>query len=93
MLAKAKAAKVATLLTGMQAAPNLGAAYQKSFDAIFPDLAAQYHVDLYPFFLEAVAADPKLNQQDGLHPNKDGVEKIVAAILPAVEKLLAEVPQ
>lgn len=93
MLAKAQKAKIATLLTGMRAAPNLGAAYQKTFDAIFPDLAAQYHFDLYPFFLEGVAGDPKLNQKDGLHPNKEGVEKIVAAILPSVEKLLAEVPQ
>jgi acyl-CoA thioesterase I len=89
ILTKAKAAKIATLLTGMRAAPNLGPAYQKSFDAIYPDLARQYGVDLYPFFLDAVAADPKLNQKDGLHPNKEGVEKIVAAILPSVEKLLA----
>jgi len=93
ILTKAKAAKVATLLTGMLAAPNLGAAYQKSFDAIYPDLARQFGVDLYPFFLDAVAADPKLNQKDGLHPNKEGVEKIVAAILPSVEKLLAETPR
>jgi len=90
MLAKAKAAKIPTLLAGMRAAPNLGPAYQKSFDAIYPDLARQFGVDLYPFFLESVAADPKLNQKDGLHPNKDGVDKIVAAILPSVEKLLAE---
>ena len=90
ILTKAKAAKVATLLTGMLAAPNLGAAYQKSFDAIYPDLARQFGVDLYPFFLESVAGDPKLNQKDGLHPTKEGVEKIVAAILPSVEKLLSE---
>jgi acyl-CoA thioesterase-1 len=91
MLARAKAAHIATLLTGMRAAPNLGAAYQKTFDAIFPDLAKAYDVPLYPFFLDGVAADPKLNQSDGLHPNRDGVEKIVAAILPSVEKLIGEV--
>jgi acyl-CoA thioesterase I len=90
MLAKAKARKIATLLTGMRAAPNLGAAYQRAFDSIYPDLAKRYSVDLYPFFLDSVATDPKLNQKDGLHPNKDGVEKIVAAILPSVEKLLGE---
>jgi len=91
ILAKAKAAKIATLLTGMRAAPNLGAQYQQAFDAIYPRLAARWEVDLYPFFLDGVAADPKLNQSDGLHPNPKGVEIIVAAMLPSVEKLLGEV--
>jgi acyl-CoA thioesterase-1 len=93
ILEKAKAAKIATLLTGMRAAPNLGLAYAMKFDAIYPELASAYGVDLYPFFLEGVAADPKLNQQDGLHPTGKGVEKIVASILPAVEKLLGKVNQ
>jgi acyl-CoA thioesterase-1 len=91
ILAKAKAANLPTLLTGMRAAPNLGADYQKAFDAIYPRLAAQYGVDLYPFFLDGVAAVPQLNQADGLHPNAVGVEKVVAAILPSVEALLAKV--
>jgi acyl-CoA thioesterase-1 len=91
ILAKAKAGHIATLLTGMRAAPNLGAVYQKGFDAIYPRLAEKYGADLYPFFLEGVAADPKLNQTDGLHPNPKGVEIIVAAILPSVEALLAKV--
>jgi acyl-CoA thioesterase-1 len=89
ILSKAKAAHVATLFAGMRAAPNLGADYQRRFDAIYPDLAAQFGVALYPFFLEGVAGDPKLNQKDGLHPTREGVEKIVANILPAVEALLA----
>jgi acyl-CoA thioesterase-1 len=93
ILEKAKAAKIATLLTGMRAAPNLGLAYAMKFDAIYAELASAYGVDFYPFFLEGVAADPKLNQQDGLHPTGKGVEKIVENILPAVEKLLAEAPQ
>ena len=73
----------------MRAAPNLGAQYQKQFDAIFPDLAKQYGVALYPFYLDGVAGDPKLNQPDGLHPTREGVEKIVAGILPSVERLLS----
>ena len=92
ILARAKQGHIATLLTGMKAAPNFGADYQKAFDAIYPDLAVRYGVDYYPFFLDGVAADPKLNQKDGLHPTREGVEKIVAAMLPAVEKLLGEVP-
>ena len=88
ILEKAKAAHIATLLTGMKAAPNLGPQYQSAFDAIYPDLAAQYGVALYPFFLDGVAGDAKLNQQDGLHPKPEGVEIIVARILPAVAALL-----
>lgn len=91
ILGKAKAAKIATLIAGMRAAPNLGSEYQEDFNAIYPDLATAYGVDLYPFYLEGVAADPKLNQRDGLHPNRAGVEKIVSAMLPAVEKLLVEI--
>jgi len=91
ILARARAAHIATLLTGMRAAPNYGADYQQRFDAIYPDLAKTYGVALYPFFLDAVADDPKLSQKDGLHPTREGVEKIVVAILPSVEGVLAEV--
>lgn len=88
ILLRAAAAHIPTLLAGMRAAPNLGAEYGARFDAIYPDLARQFGVALYPFFLEGVAADPKLNQKDGLHPTREGVERIVAAMLPAVEALL-----
>ena len=91
ILVRARAARIATLLTGMRAPPNLGSDYRRQFDAIYPDLAKNYGVALYPFFLDGVAGDPKLNQKDGLHPTREGVEKIVAAILPAVEGVLAEV--
>jgi acyl-CoA thioesterase-1 len=45
---------------------------------------------LYPFFLDGVAGDPKLDQRDGLHPNAEGVEIIVQKILPSVEALLKQ---
>jgi acyl-CoA thioesterase-1 len=89
ILTRARAAHIATLLAGMRAAPNLGPDYQARFDAIYPDLAKQFGVTLYPFFLDGVAADPKLNQKDGLHPTREGVERIIANILPSVEALLA----
>ena len=89
ILDRAKAAHLPTLLAGMRAAPNLGADYDRAFDAIYPALAAQYGVVLYPFFLEGVAGDPKLNQPDGLHPTPAGAAAIVARILPSVEDLLA----
>lgn len=82
------AAKVKVLLMGMLAPGNWGADYQQRFDKIFPDLAAQHHVPLYPFFLDGVALDPKLNQPDMLHPLAAGVDVIVARTLPAVQQLL-----
>jgi len=89
ILAKRKQRKIAVLLAGMRAAPNLGASYQKAFDAIYPTLAAKYDVPLYPFFLEGVAGHPDLQLEDGLHPNPKGVDVIVERILPTVEKAIA----
>ena len=37
----------------------------------------------YPFILDGVALNPKLNQADGMHPNPAGVKVIVARILPS----------
>lgn len=79
---------VAVLLVGMRAPPNLGADYTKAFDAIFPWLAEKHGVALYPFLLEGVAANPSLNQPDGIHPNAAGVRIMVERILPAVRALL-----
>ena len=91
ILDKARAAHLPTLLAGMRAAPNLGPEYAGQFSAIYPALAKAYDVPLYPFFLDGVAGDPKLNQPDGLHPTAEGVEVIVQKILPSVEALLKEV--
>jgi acyl-CoA thioesterase I len=91
ILDKAKAAKIPVLLAGMRAAPNLGAEYDRAFDAIYPDLAKAEGVALYPFFLDGVAGNPKLNQPDGLHPRAEGVEVIVERIVPSVEEILKQV--
>jgi acyl-CoA thioesterase-1 len=88
ILEKATAAHIPTLLAGMAAAPNLGPDYRAAFDRIYSDLATQFGVALYPFFLDGVAADSKLNQPDGLHPAPEGVKVIVQRILPAVMALL-----
>jgi acyl-CoA thioesterase-1 len=79
---------IPVLLAGMQAPRNLGADYARDFDAIYPALASTHPVVFYPFFLDGVAADPRLNQADGLHPNVAGVDVIVARILPQVEELV-----
>jgi acyl-CoA thioesterase-1 len=90
ILEKAKAAHMPVLIAGMRAAPNLGAEYDKAFDAIYPDLAASRGAALYPFFLDGVAGQAMLNQPDGLHPTAKGVAIIVEKILPSVESLLKE---
>ena len=80
---------IAVLLAGMRAAPNLGPDYARDFEAIYSDLAARNDLLLYPFFLDGVATDAKLNQRDGLHPTAAGVDAIVARILPKAEELVA----
>lgn len=92
ILTRLKARGIPVLLAGMRAAPNLGADYQRQFDAIYPELAARFAVPLYPFFLKGVAGDRSLNLPDGLHPTSAGVDRIVAEILPSVEQLLTQVP-
>ena len=87
ILSKLKAAHVAVLLCGMRAPRNLGAEYAAQFDAIYPRLAKQYGVLFYPFILDGVALNPKLNQADGIHPNPAGVQIIVKRILPDVIRL------
>lgn len=82
--------KLPVLLAGMKAPPNMGPEYQAAFDGMYGRLAAKHGVLLYPFFLDGVAADPKLNQGDGMHPNPAGVDVIVARILPSVEQLLGK---
>ncbi|MFG1277832.1 arylesterase [Xanthobacter autotrophicus] len=86
-----RARGITVLLAGMKAAPNLGKPYQETFDAIFPELAAAEGVLLYAFFLDGVAGDRSLIQPDGLHPNAEGVRRIVSGILPKAEELVAQV--
>ncbi len=88
ILTRLKAARVKVLLTGMHAQRNLGADYVRQFDGIYPRLAKDYNVLFYPFFLDGVALNPKLNQADGMHPNPAGVKVIVARMLPMVKQLI-----
>jgi acyl-CoA thioesterase-1 len=91
ILTRLKARGIAVLLCGMYAPPNYGAGYSASFNAIYPDLAKQFGVPLYPFFLEGVATEAKLNQPDGLHPTAEGIDIIVKNILPTVEAFLGSI--
>ncbi|HMM39210.1 MAG TPA: arylesterase [Desulfovibrio sp.] len=88
ILDKLRAKGVRVLLAGMLAPPNMGPAYEKDFNGLYPALAREKGVELYPFFLDGVAGDRSLNQSDGIHPTEAGVERIVDHILPRVERLL-----
>ncbi len=88
MIAILQKRKIKVLLTGMLAPPNLGEVYGKAFNSLYPALAKNYKVRLYPFFLEEVATKRALNLKDGIHPNAKGVKIIVSNIMPFVLETL-----
>lgn len=88
IIRRLKQANVKVLLLGMRALPNLGAEYVTAFERVFPELAAEENVPLYPFLLEGVATMVDLNQGDQIHPNAQGVDRIVTGVLPYVKRLL-----
>lgn len=90
---KAKAAGAKVLLCGMKAQRNLGPDYVAQFDAIYPDLAQQEGVALYPFFMDGIVhpdgtAERDLLQGDGLHPTEAGAALIVQRLMPSLLPLL-----
>lgn len=94
ILTKAKARGLPVLLIGLPGPANFGADWKAEFDAIFPDLAARFDTLLEPNFMAGLGAeDPgaarALMQGDGIHPNAEGVKRIVAQIGPQVQALLA----
>ncbi len=98
ILEAARTAGVEVLLVGMQAPTNYGPEYKAAFDSIYPDLAGEFGVPLYPSFFGALlsggdlaAARESAMQQDGIHPNAEGVARIVADMGPAVMALVAGV--
>jgi acyl-CoA thioesterase-1 len=91
IIRRLKARRIEVLLSGMLAAPNLGADFAREFNRIYPELAAQHDLLFDPFFVAGIVRNPTLNQNDGLHPSAAGVAVIVARILPKVEALIARV--
>lgn len=88
IIGRIRAAGVAVVLAGMRAPPNMGDRYAREFNAIFGDLARGHGVTLYPFFLEGVAARPEYSQEDGIHPNRRGVEIIVERFAPVLAQAI-----
>lgn len=81
--------KIKVMLAGMLAPRNLGATYIQAFDSIYPSLAKDKGLILYPFFLDGLVDKPNLLQQDGLHPTAAGVDEIVRRMMPSVEDFIA----
>jgi acyl-CoA thioesterase-1 len=81
----AQTRRVAVILAGMEAPPNLGRAYSTAFRQVYRDLAGRYHVALLPFLLDGVAGLSGLNQADGIHPNAAGARKVADNLWPLVE--------
>ncbi len=80
--------KIKIILAGMVAPNSHGEEYKKKFDAIYINLSKKYNLKLIPFLLEGVALNPRLNQQDGIHPNKDGTIKISKTIQNSIISIL-----
>ena len=83
-----KKKNISILLTGMQAPSSYGQDYQSSFNSIYPQLADEYQIFLYPFLLEGVALNTKLNQSDGKHPNSTGIALISKKIAEKIIKIM-----
>lgn len=88
ILSRLESEGIPALLAGMMAPPNLGRDYGDRFYGVYTRLAEEYDVVFYPFFLDGVAGDMALNQPDRIHPNPDGVDVIVAKILPFAIQLV-----
>lgn len=90
IITQVQARRLPILLAGMEAPRNLGKEYVESFRGLYQDLAARYDLVFYPFFLDGIVLDDKYMLDDGLHPNAQGVARIVERIMPKVEELLTK---
>ena len=79
------------ILAGMQSPESMGPKFKKEFDAIYPDLSAQYNLIFMPFLLEGVALEKELLQADFKHPNAKGIrvmaDNLNPYILQAIDQL------
>ena len=76
------------VLFGMQIPPNYGQRYSRQFAETYPLLAKNYNIPLVPFFMDSVATNAALMQNDGIHPNENGQAPLLENAWPAVAPLL-----
>lgn len=78
------------IVAGMKAPPNMGQAYTRQFEGIYPRLASEYNAGLIPFFLEGVGGIDSLNLADGIHPNAEGQKIVRENVWAVLKKYLRE---
>ncbi|MBC7153229.1 MAG: arylesterase [Rhodobacteraceae bacterium] len=102
ILEVAKAHNLPVLLIGLPAPGNYGPDYKRDFEAMYVDLAAEFDTLLVRDMLGPItgadgAASGRMQtdllQPDRIHPNAEGVKRIVEALGPEVVKLIARMPQ
>ena len=86
----ARGAGARVLLLGMRLPPNYGPRYSTEFTRMFEELARERKIDLLPFFLQSVALDPGMIQDDGLHPNARAQPALLEAVWPRLVPLLSK---
>lgn len=91
IVSKLKLRKIKILIAGMMAPPNMGKTYGEQFNGLYPKIAEQRDVSLYPFFLDGVAGSPQLNQADGIHPTAEGIALIVEKFMPSGLELVQQI--
>jgi acyl-CoA thioesterase I len=85
---RAQARHITVVLCGMEAPPNFGASYTTAFRAAYKDIAAKYDVAFVPFLLDGVAGLADLNQEDGIHPNARGAQRVADTVWSTLRPLL-----
>jgi acyl-CoA thioesterase-1 len=88
VIAAAQAREIKVLLTGMEAPPNYGSSYTTEFREVYRELAKTPGVTFMPFYLQDVAGNQGLNQQDGMHPNPEGARIVERNVWQSLEPLL-----
>jgi acyl-CoA thioesterase I len=91
IIVRLKSRNLPVMIAGMLAPPNLGPSYKEVFDRIYPSLAGEHGLRLYPFFLDGVATIADYNLDDGMHPNARGVDEIVRRMAPKVAEFLSQI--
>jgi len=87
---RARYPEAAVVIAGMEAPPNLGEEYTRTFRSVFPAVADGTGAELVPFILQGVAGVPALNQDDGIHPTPEGHRIMADNVWPTLSPLLQD---
>jgi acyl-CoA thioesterase-1 len=89
MIKQSQAANIRLLLIGMKIPPNYGKKYTQDFSDTYPLLANQHAVKLVPFFLEGIAGQRNLIQDDGLHPLAIAQPQLLNNVWPMLNSMMS----